>query len=87
MNAKIERLLKQATTIEHGVDNGFDRSTVDQLKFAELIIKECIDQIYGEYIPVKADCPMMDNPHWRGYVQCGTDSVVAIKQHFKQYAY
>ena len=41
MNQRIQELLKQATTVEYGVDNGFDRTTVDQEKFAESIVREC----------------------------------------------
>jgi hypothetical protein len=43
MNERIDKLIEQATTIEHGVDNGFDRVTFDKEKFAELIVKECMD--------------------------------------------
>ena len=43
MNERIKQLIEQATTIEHGVDNGFDRVTFDKEKFAELIVRECID--------------------------------------------
>jgi hypothetical protein len=42
MNERIKELAEQATTIEYGVDNGFDRVTFDKEKFAELIIEECI---------------------------------------------
>jgi hypothetical protein len=41
MNERIRRLAEQATTIEYGVDNGFDRVTFDKEKFAELIVQEC----------------------------------------------
>ena len=41
MNERIQKLAEQATTIEYGVDNGFDRVTFDKEKFAELIIREC----------------------------------------------
>ena len=41
MNDQIKQFIEQATTIEHGVDNGFDRVTFDKQKFAELIVKEC----------------------------------------------
>ena len=44
MNERIKELIKQATTIEYGVDNGFDRVTFDKEKFAELIVRECIAQ-------------------------------------------
>jgi hypothetical protein len=43
MNQRIQKLIKQATTIEYGVDNGFDRVTFDKEKFAELIISECAE--------------------------------------------
>ena len=42
MNERMNELAEQATTIEYGVDNGFDRVTFDKEKFAELIIEECI---------------------------------------------
>jgi hypothetical protein len=44
MNERIKQLAEQATTIV-GVEHGcaFDREVIDQEKFAELIIKECLD--------------------------------------------
>lgn len=42
MNERIKELEQQATTIEYGVDNGFDRVTFGKEKFAELIIAECV---------------------------------------------
>ena len=42
MNERIKELAEQATTIEYGVDNGFDRVTFDKEKFAELIVRECM---------------------------------------------
>ena len=45
MNERIKELAEQATTIEYGVDNGFDRVTFDKEKFAELIVRECIDTL------------------------------------------
>ena len=41
MNNRIKELAEKATTIEYGVDNGFDRVTFDKEKFAELIVEEC----------------------------------------------
>lgn len=37
MNERMQEMLKASTTIEYGVDNGFDRTTVDQEKFADLV--------------------------------------------------
>jgi hypothetical protein len=51
-------------------------------KFAELIVQECIEQVRGEFLPVLEDTEMMKDTHWDGYVQCGVDSVVAIREHF-----
>jgi hypothetical protein len=51
-------------------------------KFAELVVAECIEQVRGEFLPVLEDETMMKDTHWDGYVQCGVDSVVAIREHF-----
>lgn len=45
MNERIKLLAEQATTIEYGIDNGFDRVTFDKEKFAELIVADCLKQI------------------------------------------
>jgi predicted nucleotidyltransferase len=46
MNERIKLLIEQATTIEYGVDNGFDRVTFDKEKFAELVVKECSNYLW-----------------------------------------
>ena len=51
-------------------------------KFAELIILECMRQVEEQYKPVLEDKEMMKDTHWDGYVQCGVDSYVAIREHF-----
>ena len=51
-------------------------------KFAELIVRECINQVKEQYLPVMEDVAMMNDEHWKGYKHCGVDSVVAIKEHF-----
>ena len=51
-------------------------------KFAELIVKECMRQIEEQYKPVLEDEVMMNEAHWKGYLHCGVDSVVAIREHF-----
>ena len=47
MTKRIEELIEQATTIEYGVDNGFDRVTFDKEKFAESIVVECASICYN----------------------------------------
>ena len=44
MNERIQELIKQATHIEEP-DGLFLREVFDQAKFAELIVKECIDTV------------------------------------------
>jgi hypothetical protein len=51
-------------------------------KLAELIVKECMNQVREQYLPVLEDELMMKDTHRDGYVQCGVDSYVAIKEHF-----
>ena len=51
-------------------------------KFAELIVAECMQQVEEQYKPVLEDETMMKDTHWDGYVQCGVDSYVAIREHF-----
>jgi hypothetical protein len=51
-------------------------------KFAELIVAECLRQVEEQYKPVLEDEIMMKDTHWDGYVQCGVDSYVAIREHF-----
>ena len=48
MNERIKELIEQATTIEYGADNGFDRVTFDKEKFAELIVKKCANIVWDE---------------------------------------
>lgn len=58
MNERIEQFIVQATIIEHGADNGFDRVTFDKEKFAKLIVKEIADSIECDYkyVNVRNDC-------------------------------
>lgn len=51
-------------------------------RFAFLIIRECMRQVEEQYKPVLEDEVMMKDTHWDGYVQCGVDSYVAIREHF-----
>ncbi len=51
-------------------------------KFAKLIVRECLRQVEEQYKPVLEDAVMMKDTHWDGYVQCGVDSYVAIREHF-----
>jgi hypothetical protein len=45
MNEKIEELVKQCTTQLIDYDVGAKYDQVDYIKFAELIVKECINEI------------------------------------------
>ena len=81
MNERLKTFYDQV-----GLDfENFQRVTVtkgDIEKFAELIVRECLKKVEEEYKPVLEDKEMMKDTHWDGYVQCGVDSYVAIREHF-----
>jgi len=92
MNERIKQLVSQAEAyanqqwLEAGYPNWEDYHEVFaedyNEKFAELIVKECMRQVEEQYKPVLEDKEMMKDTHWDGYVQCGVDSYVAIREHF-----
>jgi hypothetical protein len=84
MNERIYELFEQALE-EFKEEHKYATIIVpDPLKekFAELIVAECLRQVEEQYKPVLEDKEMMKDTHWDGYVQCGVDSYVAIREHF-----
>ena len=79
MNERIQELMLEAGKTIPG-DKHIDADFCK--KFAELIVKECLKKVEEEYKPVLEDKEMMKDTHWDGYVQCGVDSYVAIREHF-----
>jgi hypothetical protein len=83
MNQRIQELIAQATKRYEPDWNGAPAyEDFDKEKFAELIVAECLRQVEEQYKPVLEDEIMMKDTHWDGYVQCGVDSYVAIREHF-----
>jgi len=82
MTKRIQELAEQATTYIEPTSNSGEGWVFNKEKFAKLIIQECMEQVRGEYLPVLEDKEMMKDTHWDGYVQCGVDSYVAIREHF-----
>ena len=82
MNKLIKELAEQATTYIEPTENSGEGWIFNKEKFAELIVQECLKKVEEEYKPVLEDKEMMKDTHWDGYVQCGVDSVVAIREHF-----
>lgn len=86
MNKQIKELIEQAGFEEKdghiSIQGVYMFNTTRMEKLAELIIRECTEQVKGQYLPVMEDKEMMKDTHWNGYVQCGVDSVVAIREHF-----
>ena len=96
MNKRIRELEKQSfiTTETQQISGAWDNIvepfryvTVTETnfsleKFTELIVQECMNQVREQYLPVLEDELMMKDTHWDGYVQCGVDSYVAIREHF-----
>jgi hypothetical protein len=87
MNEQIRLLAEQADGVFiHKLMTGAKQYTFlekDLEKFAELIVAECLKKVEEEYKSVLEDKEMMKDTHWDGYVQCGVDSYVAIREHFK----
>ena len=89
MNKQIKELAHKADFIGKK-NNGaewrwgyIDPELAEKLEtFAELIVQECLRQVEEQYKPVLEDKEMMKDTHWDGYVQCGVDSYVAIREHF-----
>ena len=88
MNERIKELAEQAG-IEFTYDptetpmRAFVECWGDEMeKFAELIVRECMRQVEEQYKPVLEDEVMMNEAHWKGYLHCGVDSVVAVREHF-----
>ena len=90
MNERIKELAEQAGVINNNFNPlAYEQWYLDSLeKFAELIVRECLKKVEEEYKPVLEDKEMMKDTHWDedtywdGYVQCGVDSYVAIREHF-----
>jgi hypothetical protein len=80
MNERIKQLAEQAGYSKDFLAIGLPNNME---KFAELIVQECLRQVEEQYKPVLEDEIMMKDTHWDGYVQCGVDSYVAIKEHFR----
>jgi hypothetical protein len=85
MNERIKELAniwanRRAEDEKLGIVYTFSEPALEQ--FAELIVRECMQQVEEQYNPVLEDETMMKDTHWDGYVQCGVDSYVAIREHF-----
>lgn len=46
MSQLIKDIAQQCNTVLYGVENGFDSTVFDKEKFAELIVKECVDYAF-----------------------------------------
>jgi hypothetical protein len=80
MNERIRELAEQAGIYKLNLSDETEYWIME--KFAELIVAECLKKVEEEYKPVLEDKEMMKDTHWDGYVQCGVDSYVAIREHF-----
>jgi len=80
MNERIRQLAEQAGIYKLNLSDETEYWIME--KFAQLIVQECMNQVREQYLPVLEDELMMKDTHWKGYVQCGVDSYVAIKEHF-----
>ena len=83
MNARICKIAQETDAWCDQRYLGEDSYNIEwETKFAELIIQECMRQVEEQYKPVLEDEAMMKDTHWDGYVHCGVDSYVSIREHF-----
>ena len=92
MNVNIRLLAEQALreVTAHGFSDSVVRpegycTSVSQAfveQFATLVAEQCMKEVEDQYKPVLEDAEMMKDTHWDGYVQCGVDSYIAIREHF-----
>jgi len=86
MNQRIKELARQAQILADQFQEqwkaGPSNEEFFQEKFAKLIVQQCMNQVREQYLPVLEDEIMMKDTYWDGYVLCGVDSYVAIKEHF-----
>jgi hypothetical protein len=91
MNERIKELIEQAVkdvdivTGNELLDDELAKMYIPDCfaeKFAELIVRDCMGQVEEQYKPMSRDETMMKDKHWVGYVDCGVDSCLAIKEHF-----
>jgi len=84
---QIEELVQQAhqNLCNAGKEVEFNYNFADE--FAKLIIEECMKVVHEQYEDLVED--MKINPekwtpeeYWKGYISCGVDSYIAIRQHF-----
>jgi hypothetical protein len=80
MNEQVKQLWVEAAKTTQS--DSWEEQTKFMERFAELIVQECLKKVEEEYKPVLEDKEMMKDTHWDGYVQCGVDSYVAIREHF-----
>ena len=76
MNERIKELVKQATTIEEH-KWGVSYDNFDKEKFAELIVRECLDialEVRGE--------PATDTHYVIGYDRACEKMISGIREHF-----
>ena len=94
MNERIDELFGQA--LDQAVPETWTTLNPTQLsklknKFAELIVRECIERVCNQYIPVR-DSTVEGSPNFchpqlkvrtereEGIVECGVNSVIALEE-------
>lgn len=73
MNERIKQLLEQS-----GLQAYYEAQEGQIDKFAELLIRECIERVRDQYIPTR-DKPNRTERE-QGVVECGVASVVALEE-------
>jgi hypothetical protein len=81
MNERIKELLKKATRRVDREDREWVFSEVDQKKFAELIVAECVQTLI-DHTPVLFTNEVAEEDWDKGYDRAMKDCVHYIQEHF-----
>jgi hypothetical protein len=78
VNERIRELALQAGFMEAWFSESGDDCEREITKFAELIVRECIDRVRAQYIPVRDQLDRTERE--QGIVECGVNSVIALEE-------
>ena len=83
MNERIKELAQETHLVDtirehHNEFGSGDVDYSDLEKFAQLVVRECIDRVRAQYIPVRDQLDRTERE--QGIVECGVNSVIALEE-------
>ena len=78
MNERIRVLAEQATEVSEWLSGNCSPDAPDLEKFAELIVRECIERVRNQYTTARDQHNRSERE--QGIVECGVASVIALEE-------